>query len=74
LHCINSTGQRCLVTSLKVIILPLLETMSESESFMIMFYGNLLTPHVGCIQTAVTTAMVTENVRMSRRFKPELVA
>jgi hypothetical protein len=66
-HCINSTGQRSLIKSLKVIILPLLRTMSESELFTILFYGNPLTPCVGCIQTAVTMAMVTENVRMSRR-------
>jgi hypothetical protein len=47
--------------------------MFESESFTILFYGNPLTPYVGCAQMAVTVTMVTENVYMSRRFKAELV-
>jgi hypothetical protein len=41
---------------------------------MILFYGNLLTPRMGCIQTAVSVATVTENVCMGRRWKAELVA
>jgi hypothetical protein len=41
---------------------------------MIPFYGDLLTPHVGCIQTALTVVAVTQNVCMSRRWKAELVA
>jgi hypothetical protein len=41
---------------------------------MIPFYGNLLTPHVGCIQMAITVAAVIENVCMSRHFKAEFVA
>jgi hypothetical protein len=40
---------------------------------MISFYGDPLTPHVGCTQTAVAIAAVTQNVCMSRRWKYELV-
>jgi hypothetical protein len=41
---------------------------------MILFYVNPLNSACGCIQTAVTAAVVTKNVRMSRRWKDELVA
>jgi hypothetical protein len=41
---------------------------------MILFYGNPLTPHVGCIEMAVIIAVVTKNMRMSRRWKAELVS
>jgi hypothetical protein len=40
---------------------------SESELFMILFYDNLLNSTRDCIQMAVTTAVVTQNVHMSRR-------
>jgi hypothetical protein len=41
---------------------------------MILFYGNPLNSTRGCIKIAVTTAVVTKNVRMTRRWKAELVA
>jgi hypothetical protein len=47
--------------------------MSESESFTIPFYGNPLNSVHGCIQTAVTVVVVTENVHMSRSWKAESV-
>jgi hypothetical protein len=50
------------------------ETKSESESFTIPFYGNLLNSAHGCIKTAVTTAVVTEKVRVSSHSKTESVA
>jgi hypothetical protein len=39
---------------------------SESELFMIPFYGNPLNSARGCIRTTVTAAVVTENVCMRR--------
>jgi hypothetical protein len=57
---------------LKVVISPLSET--KSESFMIPFYSNPLNSARGCIKMAVTAAVVTENVRMSRRWKAGSVA
>jgi hypothetical protein len=51
--------------------LPLSET--KSESFMIPFFGSPLNSARGCIKMTVTAAVVTENVRMSRRWKAELV-
>jgi hypothetical protein len=42
LHYIKSHDQRSLITSLKVIISPLSQTKSESESFTIPFYSNPL--------------------------------
>jgi hypothetical protein len=57
---------------LKVVISPLSET--ESESFTIPFYGDPLNSARGYIQTAVTSAVVTKNVRVSRRWKAESVA
>jgi hypothetical protein len=53
---------------------PLSKTKSESESFTIPFYGNPLNSVRGCIQMTVTPAVVTKNMRMSRRWKVELVA
>jgi hypothetical protein len=67
------TWSRKLNNKLKVIISPLSKTNSESESFTILFYGNPLNSARGCIQMAITTAVVTKNVRMSRRWKTELV-
>jgi hypothetical protein len=64
LHCIKLLDQRKLNNKLKVIISPLSKTKSESKSFAIMFYGT---------QMAVTAVVVTKNVRMSRRWKAELV-
>jgi hypothetical protein len=49
-------------------------TTSNPESFTILFYGNPLNSARGCIQTVVTTVVVTENVRMSRRWKDESMA
>jgi hypothetical protein len=57
---------------LKVVISPLSET--ESESFTIPFYRNPLNSARGCIKTAVTAVVVTENMRVSRRWKDESVA
>jgi hypothetical protein len=72
--CIQSPDERSLITSLNVIISSLSETMSESESFTILFYDNPLNFACRYIQKAVTAAMVTKNVCMSRRWKAELVA
>jgi hypothetical protein len=72
LHCIKSPDQRSLITSLKVIILPLSKT--KSESFMILFYGNPLNSARGYIQMAITIVVVIKNVCMSRHWKDELVA
>jgi hypothetical protein len=66
------TWSKKLNNKLKVVISPLSET--KSESFTILFYGNPLNSARGCIQTALTTAVVTENVHMSRHWKAELVA
>jgi hypothetical protein len=41
---------------------------------MILFYGDLLNSAHGCIQMAVTVAVVTKNIHMSRCWKFELVA
>jgi hypothetical protein len=41
---------------------------------MIPFYRNPLNPHVGCIQVAITMAVVTENVHMSMCWEAQLVA
>jgi hypothetical protein len=41
---------------------------------MILFYGNPLNSARGCIKVAVTAAVLTENVRVSRRWKAESVA
>jgi hypothetical protein len=49
---------------LKAVISPLSET--ESESFTIPFYGNPLNSACDCIKTAVTAAVVTKNMRVSR--------
>jgi hypothetical protein len=68
------TWSKKLNNKLKVIISPLSETKSESESFTVPFYGNPLNSARGCIQMAVTAAVVTENVHMSRRWKAEPVA
>jgi hypothetical protein len=42
LHCIKSLDQRKLNNKLKVIISPLSEAKSESESCMVLFYDNPL--------------------------------
>jgi hypothetical protein len=47
---------------------------SESESFTIPFYGDPLNSARSCVKIAVTAAVVTENVRVSRRWKAESVA
>jgi hypothetical protein len=41
---------------------------------MILFYGNPLNSARDCIKTVVIVAVVTENVRVSRRWKAESVA
>jgi hypothetical protein len=56
---------------LKVVISPL--PVTESESFTILFYGDPLNSAYGCVKTAVTAAVVTENVQVSRRWKAESV-
>jgi hypothetical protein len=50
------------------------ESESESESFMIPFFGYLLNYACGFIQMVITVTAVTKNVRMSRHWKAELVA
>jgi hypothetical protein len=67
------TWWKKLNNKLKVVILSLFETKFESESFMVPFYGNSLNSACWCIKTAVTAVVVAENVRMSRRWKAELV-
>jgi hypothetical protein len=46
----------------------------ESESFTILFYGDPLNSARCYVKTVVTTVVVTENVRVSRRWKAESVA
>jgi hypothetical protein len=46
----------------------------ESESFTIPFYGDPLNSARGCVKTAVIAAVVTENMRVSRRRKAGSVA
>jgi hypothetical protein len=70
LHQVTQTKK--LNNKLKAVILSLSET--ESESFTIPIYGNPLNPARGCIKTVVTSAVVTENMRVSRRWKDESVA
>jgi hypothetical protein len=70
LHQVTVTKK--LNNKLKAVISPLSET--ESELFTILFYGNPLNSAPGCIKTAITALVVTENVRVSRRWKAELVA
>ncbi len=65
------TWTKKLNNKLKVVISPLSET--EPESFTIPFYDNPLNSARGCIKTAVTAAVVTKNVRVSRRWKAESV-
>jgi hypothetical protein len=55
---------------LKVVISPL----SEPKSITVPFYGDPLNSTRGCIQTVVTSAVVTKNVYMSRHWKSESVA
>jgi hypothetical protein len=73
MSCIASSHlNKKLNNKLKVVISPLSET--KSESFTILFYGNPLNSAHGCIKTAVTAAVVTGNVHVSRRWKAESVA
>jgi hypothetical protein len=72
LHEITLTKK--LSNKLKVAISPLSEIKPESESFTILFYGDTLNSARGCIQTTVTSVVVTENMRVSRRWKSESVA
>jgi hypothetical protein len=53
---------------------PLPEIKPEHKSIMVPFYGDLLNSAHGCIQTAVTSAVVTKNVHVSRCWKAESVA
>jgi hypothetical protein len=59
---------------LKVAISLLSEIKPESESLTIPFYGDPLNSARGCVKTAVTAAVVTENVRVSRRWKAKSLA
>jgi hypothetical protein len=68
------TWTKKLNNKLKVAISPLSEIESESKLFTIPFYGDPLNSTRGCVKTAVTTAVVTENVRVSSRWKAESVA
>jgi hypothetical protein len=65
------TWSKKLNNKLKVIILPVSEIKSESESFTILFYSNLLNSAHGYIQTAVPASVIIEIVHMSRRWKAE---
>jgi hypothetical protein len=57
-------------TILKIIILVVSEIESMFRSHRrIRFFAIHETPHVGCFQMAVTIAVVTENMCMSRRWK-----
>jgi hypothetical protein len=67
------TWSKNLNNKLKVVISPLSETKSESKSFTIPFYGNPLNSARDFIRTAATAAVVTKNVRMSRRWRAESV-
>jgi hypothetical protein len=67
------TWTKKLNNKLKIEISPLSKIMPEPESFMILFYGDPLNSARGCVKTAVTAAVVTENVRVSRRWKAESV-
>jgi hypothetical protein len=58
---------------LKVAISSLSEIKPESESLTIPFYDDPLNSARGCVKTAVTAAVVTEIVRVSRRWKAESV-
>jgi hypothetical protein len=68
------TWTKKLNNKLKVPISPLPEIKPESESFTIPFYGDPLNSARGCVKIAVTAAVVTENVRVRRRWKTESVA
>ena len=68
------TWTKKLNNKLKVATSSLSEIKSESESFTIPFYGDPLNSARDCVKTAVTAAVVTENVRVSRRWKAESVA
>jgi hypothetical protein len=61
------TLMKKLNNKLKVAISSLSEIKPESESFTIPFYGDPLNSARGCVKTAVTAAVVTGNVRVSRR-------
>jgi hypothetical protein len=68
------TWTKKLNDKLKVAISTLSEIKPKSESFTIPFYGDLLNSARGCVKTAVTAAVVTENVCVSRSWKAESVA
>jgi hypothetical protein len=55
---VSSHLNKKLNSKLKVVISPLSETKSEPKSIAVPFYGDLLNSACGCIQMAVTTAMV----------------
>jgi hypothetical protein len=56
------------------VISPLSEIKPESESLTISFYGDPLNSARDCVKIAITATVVTENVRVSRRWKDESVA
>jgi hypothetical protein len=74
LYCIKSPEQKKLNNKLKVAISLLPKIKPEFESFTIPFYGDPLNSTRGCVKTAVTASVVTENVRVSRRWKTESLA
>jgi hypothetical protein len=68
------TGTKKFNNKLKVVISPLSEIKPEPKSIMVLFYGDPLNSARDCVKTAVTVAVVTEKVRVSRRWKAESVA
>jgi hypothetical protein len=60
------TETKKLNNKLKVVISPLSEIKAEPKSIMVPFYGDPLNSACGCVKTAVTAAVLTENVRVSR--------
>jgi hypothetical protein len=67
------TRTKNLNNKLKVVISPLSEIKPEHKSIMVPFYGDPVNSARGYVKTAVTAAVVTKNVRVSRRWKAESV-
>jgi hypothetical protein len=67
------TGTKKLINKLKVVISPLSEIKPKPKLIMVPFYGDPLNSARGCVKTVVTAVVVTENVRVSRRWKAESV-
>jgi hypothetical protein len=67
------TGTKKLNNKLKDVISPLSEIKPEPKSIMVPFYGDPLNSARDYVKTAVPATVVTENVRVSRRWKAESV-